>query len=66
MAPVINQLEKNSQFQVRKVDVDYDAALTERYNVRSIPTTMIMNDGEIIKQKAGAMSYEQLVNFVNS
>lgn len=66
MAPAINQLEKNSQFQVRKVDVDYDAALTERYNVRSVPTTMIMNGGEIIKQKAGAMSYEQLVNFVNS
>jgi thioredoxin-like negative regulator of GroEL len=66
MAPAINQLEKNSQFQVRKVDVDYDAALVERYNVRSIPTVIIMSGGEVVKQQMGAMSYEQLMNFVNS
>lgn len=66
MALAINQLEKNSQFQVRKVDVDYDAAFVERYNVKSVPTIMIMNGGEIIKQQTGAMSYDQLINFVNS
>ena len=66
MTPAINQLEKHPMFQVRKVDVDYDATLVERYNVKGVPTTMIMNGSNIVKQHTGAMSFEELLKFINS
>jgi thioredoxin-like negative regulator of GroEL len=66
MASAINQLEKHPTFQVRRVDVDYDATLVERYNVKSVPTTMIMNGSDIVKQRTGAMSFEELLKFINS
>ncbi len=62
MAP---QFEKAAQsrpnYRFAKVDVDAEQALAARFGVQSIPTLMVLRDGEPIAAQAGVMRAEQLV-----
>lgn len=44
-----------------KVDVDAEPALAARYGIRSIPTLMVLRDGEPIAAQSGVVGAEQLV-----
>jgi thioredoxin len=61
MAP---QFEKAAQlrpkYRFAKVDVDAEPAVAARYAIRSIPTLMVVRDGEPIAAQAGVMRAEQL------
>lgn len=44
-----------------KVDVDAEPALASRFGVRSIPTLVVLRDGEPIAAQAGVIAAETLV-----
>ncbi len=62
MAP---QLERAAQlrpnYRFAKVDVDSEPGLAGRFGIRSIPTLMVLRDGEPIAAQAGVVGAEQLV-----
>lgn len=62
MAP---QFEKAAQlrpgYRFAKVDVDAEAALAARYGVRSIPTLVVLRDGEPVAAESGVIAAEPLV-----
>ncbi len=62
MAP---QFEKAAslrpQYRFAKVDVDAEPVIAGRYAVRSIPTVMVLRDGEPVAAQAGVIGAEQLV-----
>ena len=62
--PVIDTLKKSGKAQVAKVDTDYDISLVEQYNVKSVPTTIILEKGNEIKRHVGVLSGEQLNNLI--
>jgi len=66
VAPVVEEIAKDfsDSLKVAKVDVDELKDLAVRYNIRAIPMLMIFKDGEVVAQKAGAVSKEQLSGFV--
>ena len=43
MSPLMEQLEKQGKIKMKKVNVDYDGTLSQKYGVRSVPT-MILTD----------------------
>ena len=43
-----------------KVDVDQEYRLSERFDVRSIPTTIFFKDGEVVDQHTGAMTADMI------
>jgi len=47
-----------------KVDVDENPALSERYEIRSIPTTMFVRDGIVVGRISGAMSPARLLDLL--
>ncbi len=49
------------QYRFAKVDVDAEPAIAGRYAVRSIPTVMVLRDGEPVASQAGVIGAEQLV-----
>jgi thioredoxin len=49
------------QYRFAKVDVDAEPALASRYGIRSIPTLMVLRDGEPVATQAGVLGAEQLV-----
>jgi thioredoxin 1 len=62
MAP---QLERAAtlrpQYRFAKVDVDAEPAVAAAYGIRSIPTLMVLLDGEPVAAQAGVIAAEQLV-----
>jgi thioredoxin 1 len=61
VAPVIRTLalEYADQLTVATVDVDADPQLAARYGVRSLPTVMLLADGEIRRVLVGARSGQE-------
>ena len=41
LGPVMEQLTKQYNIPVKKINTDYDAIATEQYNVKSVPTLII-------------------------
>ena len=62
MAP---QLERAAalrpQYRFAKVDVDAEPALAAAYAIRSIPTLVVLRDGEPIAAQAGVVAADRLV-----
>jgi thioredoxin 1 len=62
MAPQFEKAaELRPQYQFAKVDVDADPALAARFQIRSIPTLMVLRDGEPVAAQAGIISADALV-----
>jgi thioredoxin len=49
------------QYRFAKVDVDAEPALAAAYGIRSIPTLVVLRDGEAVAGQAGVVGAEQLV-----
>ena len=55
IAPILEELAREQPgIQVAKVDVDTNQELAARFNVMSIPTLLVIQDGEIKKRLVGA------------
>lgn len=61
------QLEKYedevASVKVVKINVDENRYLTQEFGVKSIPTIVYMEDGEIVDRTVGAKNLEQLKEF---
>lgn len=55
IGPVIEELatEYEGKALIAKVDVDENAELSQQYGVRSIPTILILKDGEVVDKHVG-------------
>lgn len=62
MAPVFERVAGEFEPELRflKVDTEAEAPLSVRYNIRSIPTLMLFHKGNVVAQRAGAVSAEAL------
>lgn len=49
------------QYRFAEVDVDGEPGLAGRFGIRSIPTLMVLRDGEPIAAQAGVIGAERLV-----
>lgn len=59
VAPIIEAIaNENPDFLVGTVDVDMQPGLAARFQVRSIPTVILLKDGQVVKQFVGAQSKE--------
>ena len=55
VAPVVEQIaEESPQYLIGKINVDKEPELARKFNVLSIPTLVVLKDGKIISQSAGA------------
>lgn len=58
VAPILEELaaEMDGQIKIAKVDVDSNQQLAGQFNIRSIPTLLIVKDGVVQEQMVGAMN----------
>ena len=63
--PIVENIKKSNQAQVAMIDVDYDVSLVEQYNIKSVPTTIILEDNNEIKRYVGSITANQLNNLIN-
>ncbi len=57
IAPVVEELatEYNGKFAFRKLNVDENPAVSQKYNVRAIPTLLIFKNGKVVDTIVGAV-----------
>lgn len=63
MAPLVARLEREG-LSIRKVDIDQEKALANKYNITSIPTFVLIVDGKEVQRQSGAMSEADLRRMV--
>ncbi|MBK5970304.1 thioredoxin TrxA [Thiorhodovibrio litoralis] len=68
IAPILEEIadEYGERIKVAKLDIDENRAVTERFNVRGIPTLILFKNGEAEAIKVGAVSKSQLTAFIDS
>ncbi|MFH0864346.1 MAG: thioredoxin [Candidatus Gottesmanbacteria bacterium] len=66
--PIIEELAKEmgDKIKVGKMNVDQNQTIPSKYGVMSIPTTLIVNKGQVVKQLVGAQTKETLINDINT
>jgi thioredoxin 1 len=68
MAPVLDQLKDkmDDKLRILKIDVDNNRELASKYNIRSVPTLMLFQDGKTKWSGVGVMTSDYLQNVVNN
>ena len=68
IAPIIEKLatEYDGKAQVGKVDVDNNPEIAMRYGIRSIPTILILKDGQEVKRHVGYTTQANLAQLIDA
>lgn len=68
MSPVVDELAKEYEGKVKigKLNVDNDGEIAQKYKVMSIPTMLIIKNGEVVEQIVGAVPKQQLQSKLDS
>ena len=65
VAPILHEIaEERPDVIVGKINVDEEEALAEAFGVYSIPTLVVMKNGEVIRQTSGARPKAQLLTML--
>lgn len=67
LAPTLERFAEkyDGKVKVCKINVDEENELAVNFNVVSIPTVLLIKNGEIVNKSIGNMSEEELTKFAN-
>ncbi|MFO8053309.1 MAG: thioredoxin [Candidatus Omnitrophota bacterium] len=67
VAPVLEEIEKEigPKAKICKINLDEASEIATKYSIMSIPTLMIVKDGNIMDTKVGALPKEELLKLLN-
>ncbi len=57
IAPILKDLARDyrDKIKVAKIDVDAEIELAQQFDITSIPTILVFNKGQVVKQQVGAV-----------
>jgi thioredoxin 2 len=67
VSPALERLatERAGELKLVKVDVDQAPRLSQRFEVRAVPTLMVLRDGEVLARQPGAAPEPALRNWLD-
>lgn len=68
IAPILDELaaEFGEKVKIAKINIDENAQTAPKFGIRSIPTLMVFNGGDVVGTKVGASSKSDLTDFINN
>ena len=67
VSPLVDEIaNERSDILVCKINVDDDPSLAEQFEVFSIPTLVIMKDGNVVEQSAGARPKASILAMIDA
>jgi thioredoxin 1 len=68
IAPILDELatQYEGKIKICKMDVDSNPDTAAKYGIRGIPTLMIFKGGNLDSTKVGALSKNQLIDFIDA
>ena len=65
LGPIIDEIaQENSDIKVCKVNVDEEPELASEFHIMSIPTLVVMKDGQVMRQSMGAKPKAQILDLL--
>ena len=57
IAPILKELARDykDKIKIAKIDVDAEIDLAQQFSIVSIPTILVFNKGQVVKQQIGAV-----------
>lgn len=63
--PIVEEIAgERSDIKVGKVNVDEEMALARQFKVMSIPTLVVMKNGQVVKKSTGALPKEEILELL--
>lgn len=59
-------IEYNNKLKIVKINIDKNPIITKTYNIRSIPTLLLIKNGTVLSTKIGLLSKQQLQEFLKA
>lgn len=68
VSPIVDEVarEASDGIKIGKINVDEQPELAESFRVMSIPTLIVMQDGEIVEQKVGVQNKESILKMLEN
>ena len=63
--PIVEDLDRDQIAAFQIIDVDTNIELIKQFNIKSVPTFILFEDGEEKNRVTGGQTREQLVEFIN-
>lgn len=65
LSPTVDEIaQERGDIKVGKINVDDEPELAERFGIMSIPTLVIVKDGEIVEQSVGVRPKEDIIEMI--
>lgn len=67
VGPILEELAQklDGRLKVAKMNVDENPSVPSQLGIRSIPTLVVYKEGKVVESRVGALSLEELENFVS-
>jgi thioredoxin-like negative regulator of GroEL len=62
--PTMDRVASNG-IPLKKVNIDYEADASTRFGIRSVPTVILVANGQEVKRFVGAKSEQQVIDWYN-
>ena len=62
MSPIIDEIAKDENLKVGKVNVDESQGLAQKYDIMSIPTILIFKNGNLVNRFVGLRDKQEILN----
>jgi thioredoxin 1 len=63
--PIVEEINKDRSIKFQIIDVDSAMDLVRAFEVKSVPTFIVIKDGEVIKRSTGGKTHDELVDLLN-
>ena len=65
VGPILDEIaEEREDIKVCKINIDEQPELASRYRIMTIPTLMVLKDGQIVEQSVGALPKHRILAMV--
>jgi thioredoxin 1 len=68
LAPILKQVKDNLGDQIRivKIDVDKNAGIAAKFQVRGVPTMILFKSGKALWRQSGVLNYDAIVQILKT
>lgn len=64
--PIVESINKDSVIKFKLIDVDSEIELVKLFEIKSVPTFILLKDGEQVKRMSGPKTETELLDFLNA
>jgi len=64
--PIVEEINKDSVIKFQIIDVDSEIEFAKRFEIMSVPTFILMDDGKEVARLIGAQNKESLLDFIKT